>query len=64
MLISEISNYTTWVGDVRKTIVREVFKYDKIIYDELNIFKIEEIHNFGIDGFLKHDLIKSKLNEG
>jgi len=29
MLISEISNYTTWVGDVRKTIVREIFKYDK-----------------------------------
>ena len=28
MLISEISNYTTWVGDIRKTIVREIFKYD------------------------------------
>ena len=29
MLISEISNYTTWVGDIRKTIVREIFKYDE-----------------------------------
>ena len=29
MLISEISNFTSWVGDIRKTIVREIFKYDK-----------------------------------
>ena len=29
MLISEISNFTSWVGDVRKTVVREIFKYDK-----------------------------------
>jgi len=29
MLISEISNFTSWVDDVRKTIVREIFKYDK-----------------------------------
>lgn len=39
-------------------------KYNKIMYDELNITETSEIHNFGIDGFLKHELIKSQLNEG
>ena len=34
------------------------------MYDELVIIEKGQIHNFGIDGFLKHELIKSKLNEG
>jgi hypothetical protein len=29
MLISEVSSLTSWAGDVRKTVVRETFKYDK-----------------------------------
>ena len=39
-------------------------KYDKIMYDKLEIKDKSTIHNFGIDGFLKHELIKSQLNEG
>ena len=39
-------------------------KYDKIMYDELEVKDKSTIHNFGIDGFLKHELIKSQLNEG
>ena len=39
-------------------------KYDKIMYDKLEVKDKSTIHNFGIDGFLKHELIKSKLNEG
>ena len=39
-------------------------KYNKIMYDELEVKDKSTIHNFGIDGFLKHELIKSKLNEG
>ena len=33
------------------------------MYDELNVKDKSTIHNFGIDGFLKHKLIKSQLNE-
>ena len=39
-------------------------KYDKIMYDKLEVKDKSTIHNFGIDGFLKHELIKSQLNEG
>ena len=39
-------------------------KYNKIMYDELEVKDKSTIHNFGIDGFLKHTLIKSQLNEG
>ena len=39
-------------------------KYNKIMYDELEVKDKSTIHNFGIDGFLKHELIKSQLNEG
>ena len=38
-------------------------KYNKIMYDELEVKDKSTIHNFGIDGFLKHELIKSQLNE-
>ena len=34
------------------------------MYDELEVKDKSTIHNFGIDGFLKHELIKSQLNEG
>ena len=36
----------------------------KLKIDELEVKDKSTIHNFGIDGFLKHTLIKSKLNEG
>jgi hypothetical protein len=29
MLISEVSSLTSWAGNIRNTVIRETFKYDK-----------------------------------
>ena len=61
---SFISGDSFYIKNCVKFYNNPQIKYDKIMYDELEVKDKSTIHNFGIDGFLKHELIKSKLNEG
>ena len=59
-----ISSDSFYIKNCVKFYNNPQIKYNKIMYDKLEVKDKSTIHNFGIDGFLKHKLIKSQLNEG
>lgn len=63
-----LSNHTVFInGDsMYKKNIKTIYnnpqlKYDKVDYDFLSVKDKRTIHNFGISGYLSHNLIKSQL---